>query len=52
MHEQPDDNDTLGRKRIRQPGACPGMLQQDRVLWGVRWTIEPVLHTPVHIGGE
>lgn len=36
-----------------QPGAfARDMLQRDRVLQGVRWTIGPVLHTPFHTGGE
>ena len=50
--ENLDGNDTSAESEQSSQGSAWGMLQQERVLQGVRRPARPVLHTPCHAGME
>lgn len=50
--ENLNDNDTSAEKENSSQGSAGGMLQQDRVLQGVRRSAGPILHIPYYIGRE
>lgn len=48
--ESLNDNDTFAQRKHGNQGSAWDMLQQGRVLQGVRRSAGPALHIPIHTG--